>query len=705
MAKQQVAPFGTRQLALALAISLAVIWGIAFYELDRARTARMQEVEHAAELQAQTFAESRLSIIKRLNELLLDLRAYWEDRSVNFSELIRRRQEYLSDITFQVAIIDRDGYLAYSSLGSTTKTYLGDREHFKVHRDGSGDRLFISKPVKGKVSGKWSIQFTRPLLGRQGFDGVLVLSVSPESLVAFGNKLHLGAGAISTIVAADGQMLGREPDNESAMGKTITGVPYVGPGAPLSGYFSGLGQVDGVERIYGFYRVPDYRLSFVVGHAVDEVLVPYYEHRRVVVISAAAVSALIGILIIFAFRSLAARAEAERQLRESQAMLSSAVDTIGEAFTIFDQNDVLVYCNEQYRRYYATSADLRVPGRGFEEIVCQSVARGQYRQAVDDVDQWLAERLAAHRSGDCEFIERLDSGRWLRVRERRTPEGLAVGFHIDITELVEARNAAEQANRAKSQFLATMSHEIRTPMNGILGMAQLLLMSSCSDQERCEFARTIVNSGQTLLALLNDVLDLSKVEAGKLDLVMAVFDPRQMVTESTAVFAEQARSKGLSLAASWRGPAGQRYRADPLRLRQMINNLVSNAIKFTAAGFVRLEANEVERDDGHVLLEFAVTDSGIGIAAEKESRLFKPFSQADSSTTREYGGTGLGLSIVYMLARLMGGDVGVDSELGRGSRFWFRIRAELVAAGEESRGTARSDAASPASAMAARRRQ
>jgi hypothetical protein len=171
-----MAPFGKRSLVLVLAACLAVIWAAAALELARARDARMREVERAAELQAQIFAESRLSIIKRLNELLLDLRAYWPDRSVSFADVIKRRQEYLADITFQVAVIERDGYLAYSSLGGGSKTYLGDREHFKVHAGAAGvDRLFISKPVKGKVSGKWSIQFTRPILASLGFDGVLVL--------------------------------------------------------------------------------------------------------------------------------------------------------------------------------------------------------------------------------------------------------------------------------------------------------------------------------------------------------------------------------------------------------------------------------------------------------------------------------------------------------------------------------------------------
>jgi len=251
----------------------------------------------------------------------------------------------------------------------------------------------------------------------------------------------------------------------------------------------------------------------------------------------------------------------------------------------------------------------------------------------------------------------------------------------DMAEMRRLKTEAESASLAKSRFLATMSHEIRTPMNGILGMAQMLLMPNLSAHDQRDFARTIMTSGQTLLTLLNDILDFSKIEAGKVHLESNVFEPRQFLQEAQALFAVSAANKHLSLEFRWDGPSGQRYRADSHRLRQMLFNLLGNGIKFTTQGKVCVEGSEIGRDGDAAVLEFSVSDTGIGIPEEKLDLLFRPFTQADSSTTREFGGTGLGLSIVHSLAKLMGGDVGVASEVGNGSRFWFRIRAEIVPGG------------------------
>jgi signal transduction histidine kinase/CheY-like chemotaxis protein len=372
-------------------------------------------------------------------------------------------------------------------------------------------------------------------------------------------------------------------------------------------------------------------------------------------------------------------AEKTRALAESEDRLRSSINAIDEPFAVFDGDDRLVYCNEKYRAAYPGIADRIVAGATFEEIVRAVAERGCANVAAAGAEEWIEEQLQGHRAGGVR-IQSATSGRWFRVVERKTSTGDTVGFRVDITELVEAREAAVKASLAKSRFLAMMSHEIRTPMNGVLGMAQLLLQPRLDDAERQDFARTILASGQTLLNLLNDILDLSKVEAGQLTLVFEPVEPEQIVREVRTLFAEAASRKSLHIESAWLGPVGQRYLGDPHRLRQMLSNLISNAIKFTDAGAILIEGREAAREGEAALLEFVVADSGIGVADDKQHLLFQPFSQVGETSSRRFGGTGLGLSIVRNLAWLMGGDAGVESEPGHGSRFWFRIRAGLVAA-------------------------
>ena len=362
-----------------------------------------------------------------------------------------------------------------------------------------------------------------------------------------------------------------------------------------------------------------------------------------------------------------------------QMRIWAAIEAIPDGFVLFDREDRLLTCNQRYRDIYAVSAPAMKPGTTFEEILRYGLTRGQHLDAIGREEEWLSERIAQHRRAEGVSEQQLNDGRWIRSQDHATPDGGRVGLRIDITAqkesqvaLLAAREAAETANRAKSAFLANMSHEIRTPMNGVVGMAELLCDTSLSPEQRL-FAETIKSSGEALLVIINDILDYSKIEAERLTLYPEPFDLERTIHEVAMLLQPRARAKGIDLMIDFDMFLPTRFVGDPGRLRQVLTNLVGNAVKFTEAGHVLIRVVGLETEPGKQQLHVTVEDTGIGIAPEHLDHIFGEFNQVESESNRKFEGTGLGLAITRRLIERMEGAVWVDSEPGKGSCFGFRV--------------------------------
>ena len=374
------------------------------------------------------------------------------------------------------------------------------------------------------------------------------------------------------------------------------------------------------------------------------------------------------------------RLRSDTAVRTGQERFRDFAECSSDWFWEMDEDLRFSYFSERFREVSGVVPD-RLLGKTREETGIPGVDESAWEQHLASLHAHRPFRNFVHprTKEDGKVI-------WLSIsgQPHFDADGAFKGYRgvgSDITRLKEteaalrhAKTSAEVASNAKSEFLATMSHEIRTPMTGVIGMAQLLLGSPLAPDQQHK-VETIISSGNALLTILNDVLDLSRLEAGKIEIEAADFVLADMIKGVTDLLVGKAEEKGLDLVCDLAAGLPQQIRADNMRVRQVLINLIGNAIKFTDHGEVRLSVRQAKREQNRVLMRFEVSDSGIGIAPEHVGRLFNKFEQVDASATQSHGGSGLGLAIARKLVERMGGEIGVESQEGQGSRFWFTLPA------------------------------
>ncbi len=690
---------------------LLLLWAGILHSLSTERDQAMSGAIQDTSNLARAFEETIIRSIKSVDHSLLSIRDSRQRDPDRFDIAAwTRNVQALTDMTFQISIIDREGIFLGSNLAPAgSRIDLSDREHFRVHRERPEDTLFISRPILGRASHRWSIQLTRKLLAADGsFDGVIVISLDPEYLSRFYNSVDLGRAGLVLLVGTDGIVRAgagegvapsrggqSQAGDEPTIGRSLLGTKlFDAYGRKPAGHFTATSAIDGLERVEAYREVRGLPLLVAVGVATDDVLQTHRSNQIVSIVVAGSISVMmLGAIWLVSVRQ-GRLARARRLLRASEAMhaeksglLETTLEHMSQGIMMVNAEGYVMVCNQHAMDAVGLPAELMAGRPHFDEVVRWQWEHGEFGSEGRDIDESVrAFVLSGGLSREAHAYERTrPNGRVLEIRSTPLAGGGLVRTYTDITEskqnesvLRAARDEADAAATAKSEFLATMSHEIRSPMSGLLGVLELLRETEL-DPEQARMARMVHGSAMGLLGVLNDILDFSKIEAGGVTICLEPASIVDLVNDVAQPHSLSAARKHVQLDVRCSPAVAGFAELDVLRVGQILNNLLSNAVKFTAAGSIFVTVGPVQ-EDGAPMLGFSVADSGIGMEAAVLARLFNPFTQADGSTSRRYGGTGLGLCISRRLSSMLGGTLGVTSSPGVGSTFTLRLPWRPVAA-------------------------
>jgi signal transduction histidine kinase/ActR/RegA family two-component response regulator len=540
--------------------------------------------------------------------------------------------------------------------------------------------MAISAPTRNFMTGEHALYFARSVTFTDGRRAVLVAEAQVSALQRELTPA-LGMADVTTILAREtGQVLAVVPPDDRLLGTSLTRVAGAvrADGEVLRTH----ADVDGADAL-GVTRMTLYGNVMVSSSTpMTAVLAGWERDLRAIVAAAVGLCLLMLVIATLMHRHAVALTRAVGAADGARMLLDQALASLADGFLLCDAGDRVLAWNTRYLELFPWQREVIRVGLPFSALADTAACHVLPAAGADERRLWAARRIDRHQRAEGTIQQDLGGGVIIETSERRTADGGIVSISRDVTaaerELTRAKEAAEASSRAKSRFLAAMSHEIRTPLNGILGMNGLMLNTPLTAEQRRQ-AELIRSSGQSLLAIINDILDLSKIEAGRMTLEVIDFDPRAAIEEVTALMATRARSKGLVLELRVGDGLPAAVRGDPSRLRQLVFNLVGNAVKFTERGRVDVEATSRALADGRTEVTLAVRDTGIGIAPEALPTIFDPFQQADSSTARRYGGSGLGLTLSREIAALMCGRIEVDSQVGKGSCFRVIVPFEHAA--------------------------
>ncbi len=583
-----------------------------------------------------------------------------------------------------ILVIDENGRLKLSSTARIAPgTDFSDREFFKIHRHNPDLGIKLTAPYSQTLDGDALIVLSRRINHADGsFAGIVAGAMRVRYVEQLFHGIKIDSGSWITLLTTDGTIITRVPHRDGDAGRSIKGAPILDRFIHArAGEFEGPSLRGPEPRLYAYKQVGDFPLLVSVSVRKANVLIDWWHKALIICALVACFIVVIGFIGWMLHRELSRRTQAELRARENEERYRLLADNSSDLIVLTRDGDT-VYASPAARRLYGYEPEELI-GTKIEDCVHPDdhAAIEAAKEEVRVKGEALVTYRCRNKNGEMLWVE----ASW---RLSPTSNGLSTDFVVvarDITPRVRneealraAKEHADAANRAKSSFLAHMSHEIRTPMNGILGMNHLLLATDLDAQQR-DYAVTIGDSASSLLRIIDDILDESKLEAGKVEIEYAEFDLGKTLDDVVSILRPRAAQKDVRLGMTVSPAACGWFCGDAMRIRQVLLNIAGNAVKFTDRGHVGIDVGVLRELGDQAVVRFEVTDTGVGIEDAAQSALFQKFTQADVSISRRFGGTGLGLSIAKQLVELMGGTIGFSSVAGKGSLFCFEIPLERVA--------------------------